>query len=87
MLFQGFELAYTLLALDARMSKSSRLAELNLLVSQLLGFTTQEPLGTSCFDPNRKLNERFGSLNSDIWTRELYYMMELFDDFPTATTG
>jgi hypothetical protein len=87
LLFQGFELAYTLLALDARMSKSSRLAELNLLVSQLLGFTTQEPLGTSCFDPNRKLNERFGSLNSDIWTRELYYMMELFDDFPTATTG
>jgi hypothetical protein len=84
LLFRGFELSHTLLALDARMNKSSRLGELKLLVAQLLGFTLQKPLGTSYFDPTQKRNDRFGALNSSIWTRELYYMARLLEEFPGA---
>jgi len=87
LLFRGFELSHTLLSLDARMKKSSRLRELNLLIAQLLGFTLQKPLGTSYFDPEQKRNDRFGALNSSIWTRELYYMRRLCEEFPRAVSG
>jgi hypothetical protein len=82
LVFRGFELAHTLLALHARLNESSRLEELNVLIHQLVGFTLQKPLGTSHFDPNQKREERFGSLNATIWVRELYYMNKLWDEFP-----
>jgi hypothetical protein len=85
--FRGFELSHTLLSLDARMTKSSRLDELKLLIAQLLGFTLQKPLGTSYFDPNQKRNDRFGPPNASIWTRELYYMTRLLEEFPEAEPG
>jgi hypothetical protein len=87
LLFRGFELSHTLMALDARMRTSSRLEQLHLLILQILGFTLQKPPGTSYFDSNQKQNGRFGSLNSNIWVRELYYMGRLHDEFPQAVSG
>jgi hypothetical protein len=75
------------LTLDARMNKSSKLGELNLLIAQLLGFTLQKPLGTSYFDPNQKRNDRFGPPNASVWTRELYYISRFFEEFPEAEPG
>ncbi|UCF98578.1 MAG: hypothetical protein JSV89_03345 [Spirochaetaceae bacterium] len=86
LLFRGFELSHTLLKLDACMKKSSRLENLNLLISQLLGFTLQKPMGTSRFDPQQRPNDRFGPPNSSIWVRELYYMTRLFAEFPAILT-
>jgi hypothetical protein len=86
LLFRGFELAHTLLSLDARLNKSSKLAELNLLIPQLLSFTLQKPVGTSCFNPDQRRKDRFGSLNSAIWMRELYYMRRLLKEFPNVAS-
>jgi hypothetical protein len=80
--FRGFELSHTLLTLDSRLKKSMRLRELDLLISQLLDFTLQRPIGTSYYDPRKKHNERFGPLNSCIGTRELYYMARVLEEFP-----
>jgi hypothetical protein len=87
LLFRGFELSHTLLTLDARMSKSSRLEELNLLAYQLFGFTLQKPLGTFYFDPDQKHDDRFGSVSSAVWVRELYYLRRLLDEFPKVVSG
>jgi len=87
LLFRGFELSHTLLTLNARMNKSSRLEELNLLIGQLISFTLQKPFGTSTFDPDQRKDDRFGVLSSDIWTRELYYMRRLLGEFPEAVHG
>jgi hypothetical protein len=80
LLFRGFELAYTLLKLGALSKKSARLPEMNLLVSQVLSFTLQKPLGTSYYDPENRGG--FGQLNSRIWTNELYYLTRLLEEFP-----
>ena len=87
LLFRGFELSHTLLALNSHMNKSSKLKHLNLLIGQLIGFTMQKPFGTSYFDPNQKQDDRFGVRSSDIWTRELYYMRRLLEEFPEAAHG
>ncbi len=87
LLFRGFELSHTLLTLDAHMNKPSRLGELNLLIAQLLAFTLQRPMGTSYFDPYQTRNDRFGALNSIIWTSELYYMRRLVEEFPKTISG
>lgn len=86
LLFRGLELSHTLLALDSRLNKSSRLGELNVLIPQLLGFTLQKPLGTTHFDPTQKQNDRFGTLSSAIWMRELHYLRRLLDEFPEVVS-
>jgi hypothetical protein len=86
LLFRGFELSYTLLILDTCMHESARFGELKLLISQLLAFTLQRPAGTSCFDPTKKRNDRFGEISSTIWTRELYFMARLCEEFPNAVS-
>jgi len=87
LLFRGFELSHALLILSARMNKSSRQKELNLLIGQLVSFTLQKPFGTSYFDPDQKQDDRFGVLSSDIWTRELYYMRRILEEFPKYVFG
>jgi hypothetical protein len=87
LLFRGLELSYTLLALNSRLKKSSRLGELNILISQLLGFTLQKPLGTCCFDPTQNQKDRFGSLSSTVWATELYYLRRLWEEFPDVLPG
>jgi hypothetical protein len=82
LVFRGFEVAYTLMKLDSLVQKSTRLAELPLLVSQLLGFTVQRPMGTSHYDPAKREEDRFGPTSSVIWTRELYYLTRLFEELP-----
>jgi hypothetical protein len=86
LLFRGFELSYTLLILDTCMHESARFGELRLLISQLLAFTLQRPAGTSCFDPTKKRNDCFGEISSTIWTRELYFMARLCEEFPNAVS-
>lgn len=81
LLLRGFEMSHTLLKLDARMKKSDRLGELGLLISQLLGFTMQKPMGTSFFDPSGKGSGSFGSVNSRLWMRELHYLTLLLEEF------
>jgi hypothetical protein len=87
LVFRGFELSHTLLTLDARMNKSTKLGELPLLIAQLLGFTLQRPPGTAYFEPDRKTANSFGSLSSTKWTRELSYMTRLFTEFREALPG
>jgi hypothetical protein len=86
LLFRGFELSHTMLTLDRRLKKSSRLEELNILLHQLLGFTQQKPLGTAHFDPAQKHKDRFGSLNAAVWVSELYYRRRLFEEYPDFVT-
>lgn len=80
--FRGFEFSHTLLKLSAGMKKSSRLTRLDLLVSQLLAFSLQKPLGTPFFDPEQKASDRFGLLSSRVWMRELYSLTRLAEEFP-----
>jgi hypothetical protein len=87
LVFRGFEVAHTLLALHTCLSKSSRLEELDLLVAQLLGFTRQKPPGTAYFDPYQKPGNRFGALSSSLWVRELFYMTRLSEEFPDVFRG
>jgi hypothetical protein len=87
LMFRGFEVSYTLLKLNALEKKTSPLGELVILVSQLLGFTLQDPLGTSFYDPAKKDTGRFGPVNSRIWVRELYYLTRLFEEFPYILEG
>ena len=87
LLFRGLELSHTLLAVNSRLNKSSRLGELNILISQLLAFTLQKPIGTSYFDPTKKQKDRFGSLSSAMWAGELYYLRRLTEDFPDVVPG
>jgi hypothetical protein len=84
LVFRGFEVVYTMLKLDILMQRSARLAELPLLVSQLLGFTFQRPVGTSHYDPSKQEPSCFGQPSSLVWTRELYYLSLLFEQFPEA---
>jgi hypothetical protein len=87
LLFRGFELSHTLLKLNERMKKTIRLGELDLLVSQLLGFTLQKPMGTSFFDPPKKGSDRYGPANSRLWMRELHHMTRLLEEFPGIIPG
>jgi hypothetical protein len=84
LVFRGFEVSYALLKLDSLMKKSARLGELNLLVSQLLSFTLQKPMGTSFYDPLHSDRTPFGPVNAKIWMRELYYLTRLIEEFPEA---
>jgi hypothetical protein len=86
LLFRGFELAHTLLRLNALVPKTERFPDLAAIVSQLLGFTMQQPLGTSCYDLHRSGGPRFGPLNSQIWMEELYYFWRLTEEFPELFT-
>jgi hypothetical protein len=86
LVFRGYEFSHTLLTLNDHMNKSSRLKELNRLITQLLGFTRQKPLGTSYFDPTQKPGNRFAAPSSSVWMRELYYMGRLFEEFPDAVS-
>jgi hypothetical protein len=87
LVFRGFEAAHTLLALNACLSKSSRLEELDLLVAQLLGFTRQKPPGTTYFDPYQKPGSRFGVPSSSMWVKELFYIGRLSEEFPDVFRG
>jgi hypothetical protein len=85
--FRGFELAHTLLRLSARMKKSLHLPELKLLVSQLLAFSLQKPLGTPSWDPRHQSNDRIERKSSRIWMRELYFLTCLVEQFPQHLPG
>jgi len=82
LIMRGFELTYTLLKLDARIPKKARLPQLDVLIRQLLGFTSQKPMGTAFSDLEGNANERFGPRNSRIWMSELYYTLRIAEEFP-----
>jgi len=89
LLFRGYELSYLLLKLNKLLSaKSSSPAEL--LAGQLIGFTSQKPLGTAYFlhtlwDSQGKIKRDrgpFGPVDSRRLVREGYYLLKLKNEFP-----
>ena len=90
LLFCGYELSYLLLKLNKLLSgkSSNNLAEL--LAGQLIGFTSQKPLGTAYYlhtlwDSQGKIKKDrgpFGPIDSRRLAREGYYLLKLKKEFP-----
>ncbi len=89
LLFRGYELAYLLLKLNKLLSTKSNNNLAELLAGQLIGFTSQKPLGTAYFlhtlwDSQGKIKkdrEPFGPIDSRRLAREGYYLLKLKKEF------
>jgi len=90
LLFHGYELSYLLLKLNKLLSVKGNNNLLELLADQLIGFTSQKPLGTAYFlhtlwDSQGKIKKDrglFGPIDSRRLVREGYYLLKLKEEFP-----
>lgn len=90
LLFRGYELSYLLLKLNKLLSGKSNNNLAELLAGQLIGFTSQKPLGTAYFlhtlwdsrGKTKRDREPFGPIDSRRLAREGYYLLKLKKEFP-----
>ncbi len=82
LVFRGFEMAYLLMKINACIGKDRRLKSLGALISRLVSFTLQKPMGTSFYAPEETEAEKFGAVDCTIWVRELLYLTRLHEEFP-----
>ena len=90
LLFRGYELSYLLLKLNKLLSGKINGNMAELLAGQLIGFTSQKPVGTAYFlhtlwDSQGKIKKDrglFGPIDSRRLAREGYYLLKLKKEFP-----
>jgi hypothetical protein len=82
--FRGFETALALLRLQPLVPASGQNDITGLLVSQLVGFTLQQPVGTAWLAMEEADPEPIGPVDSWLLVRELEALLRLQERFPEA---
>jgi hypothetical protein len=82
--FRGFETALTLLRLQERLGASEAETTIGLLVTQLVAFTLQKPVGTAWVALHPSDPAPVGPVDSRILVRELDALLRLQERFPAA---
>ncbi len=78
LLFQGFEYSYLLLSLDSLITGRPTSEWIKGIVGRLIGFSIQQPLGTSYIDSEGSI----GPIDTHRFVREAYYLLKVMEEFP-----